>query len=688
MRHLFTYATLIALLAACGGGTVGPDADSSAATAGVTAASHVQTNARNVAAGTNALSFGSNTTAGNLLIAEVDWTGGSSFASISDRQGNVWSQIGTEQASSAIGVRSRLYYARNIKGGADTVTTAVSGTPAYHELYIHEYSGLSISAPLDGFSVRSGTGSSSFTSNTVTTTASNDLLYGIEIDSSVGSAASGWATRSSLDSNVAADKIASTAGAYAFTGTSSGSSLAWIAAFKVGGSSGGNDTIPPSIPTNLTATAVSASQINLAWSASTDNVAVTGYKVFRGGVQVAASATSSYSDGGLAPSTTYAYTISAYDAAGNNSAQSSSALATTQSSGSSGGSYSTSFANTENPISEGGRWINGQVTGVDWGDVASIPGLGYGPSLKSQYADPTAVLTGTWASDQQAEGTVKVNTPLSGSHEVELRLRTTIAPHSIKGYEILCNTGVSSNYGIQIVRWNGPLNDFTGLAGGPALSCVNGDVLKATAIGNTITVYLNGAKVLQATDSTYTGGSPGIGFYDNQDGNWTSFGFSTFRATGGTPGGDTTPPTVPTSLSASAISSSRIDLGRKHGQRRRHRLQDLQKWCADWHLCHQRLLRHWSFAVDRLLVHRLRIRCRGQQQRAVKQRIRDDAARLGEHPHARQQHRLHDGQQRRCQSPRGQQRNTLTDGDHPKPFLLRHPSRRQPASGHLRRYRA
>jgi chitodextrinase len=84
------------------------------------------------------------------------------------------------------------------------------------------------------------------------------------------------------------------------------------------------DTTPPSIPTNLSGTVISSSQINLTWTASTDNVAVTGYKVFRNGTQVGTSAAASYSDTGLAASTVYSYTVGAYDAAGNNSAQSAS----------------------------------------------------------------------------------------------------------------------------------------------------------------------------------------------------------------------------------------------------------------------------------------------------------------------------------------------------------------------------
>src|SRR5205823_6793516 len=47
------------------------------------------------------------------------------------------------------------------------------------------------------------------------------------------------------------------------------------------------DTTAPSVPGGLSAAATSSSQINLSWSASTDNVAVTGYRVFRAGVQLA-----------------------------------------------------------------------------------------------------------------------------------------------------------------------------------------------------------------------------------------------------------------------------------------------------------------------------------------------------------------------------------------------------------------
>jgi chitodextrinase len=86
------------------------------------------------------------------------------------------------------------------------------------------------------------------------------------------------------------------------------------------------NTTAPSIPTGLTATAVSSSQINLAWTASTDNVGVTGYKVYRNGTQVGTSNTTSFSNTGLVASSVYSYTVAAYDAAGNTSAQSTPAV--------------------------------------------------------------------------------------------------------------------------------------------------------------------------------------------------------------------------------------------------------------------------------------------------------------------------------------------------------------------------
>jgi chitodextrinase len=91
----------------------------------------------------------------------------------------------------------------------------------------------------------------------------------------------------------------------------------------------GQDTIPPSVPSNVSAVAVSGSQINVSWSASTDNVGVAGYRVYRNGSLAGTTGSLSYSDTGLTAATLYSYTVAAYDAAGNVSGQSAAATATT-----------------------------------------------------------------------------------------------------------------------------------------------------------------------------------------------------------------------------------------------------------------------------------------------------------------------------------------------------------------------
>src|SRR5207302_673389 len=78
----------------------------------------------------------------------------------------------------------------------------------------------------------------------------------------------------------------------------------------------------PSTPANLAASVVSASQIDLAWAAATDNVGVTGYRVYRDGTLVASPSGTSVSITGLSAGTPYSFTVSALDAAGNASAQS------------------------------------------------------------------------------------------------------------------------------------------------------------------------------------------------------------------------------------------------------------------------------------------------------------------------------------------------------------------------------
>lgn len=238
------------------------------------------------------------------------------------------------------------------------------------------------------------------------------------------------------------------------------------------------------------------------------------------------------------------------------------------------GTYTTNFPATENPLSEGGRWIGGKLTGLDWADARSTPGFAFGTqSGASGFNDSTAVLSGNWGPDQTAQATVHyLNAqPATSSEEVELRLRTSVTAHKITGYEVNFQINPGTGAYIQIVRWNGPLGSFTPLATANGYGLQNGDVVKASIAGSTITVYLNGAQVLQTADSTYATGSPGMGFYlENAPASANSdFGFTSFTATDGTtqaaPGFTLSAVTSGQSIAAGATTSYVLNVAPTNG---------------------------------------------------------------------------------------------------------------------------
>jgi hypothetical protein len=201
------------------------------------------------------------------------------------------------------------------------------------------------------------------------------------------------------------------------------------------------------------------------------------------------------------------------------------------------GTYSTSFPLTENPLSENGMWIDGQ-TGIDWSNCQSVAGMVMGTQTGTEtgdyeYGDSTAMLAGNWNPDQSVTATVKIaDTDSAQFEEVELRLRTTIANHSITCYECYIPVKPTGD-GPQIVLWNGPLASYNVLAGTSGYA-VNGDVIKAAITNNVITVWKNGTQIMSYTDNTLKTGNPGIGFWvhNGASGDSAHFGFSSITATG------------------------------------------------------------------------------------------------------------------------------------------------------------
>ena len=234
--------------------------------------------------------------AGDTNVLAIGWGDvTSNIAKVSDSSGNTYAVAAPTVHGS---VQSQaIYYAPNIKAAAanaNTVTVTFNKAAAYVDLRASEYSGLDATAPFDV--AASATGSAStVASPSVTTSYSSELIFGAGDTSGMFSAAGAGFTKRIItnpDSDITEDKTVSAIGSYNATGKQSGAWVMQVVAFKATGAA--PDTTPPSVPAGLSATAVSSTQINLSWTASTDNVGVTGYDVFRNGTQVGTTATTSY----------------------------------------------------------------------------------------------------------------------------------------------------------------------------------------------------------------------------------------------------------------------------------------------------------------------------------------------------------------------------------------------------------
>jgi hypothetical protein len=177
------------------------------------------------------------------------------------------------------------------------------------------------------------------------------------------------------------------------------------------------------------------------------------------------------------------------------------------------GAYATKFDTTENPINEGGMWRRANNA---WTNVRTANGIAFGTNgVTNSYDDSYAYLVGAFGPDQTVEAVVyrSPSLPSDAANEVELLLRVSDDANNVRAYEV----NWQAFGGQAIVRWNGPFGSFTMLSTTQInyfnRPLMNGDVLKATIVGNVITMYVNGVPTLRATDATLTNGSPGIGFF-------------------------------------------------------------------------------------------------------------------------------------------------------------------------------
>jgi hypothetical protein len=206
----------------------------------------------------------------------------------------------------------------------------------------------------------------------------------------------------------------------------------------------------------------------------------------------------------------------------------------------------------EDPVSEDGMWLNGKADAIDFSDCITSRGIIHGaPSRmnvlekraeqgnlgeddaapEGDYDDPTAILSGQWGPNQIARGVAHVERPTDEwFQEVQIRLRSTLRPHSITGYEIFFRCLKGDQGYAEIVRWNGAIGDWTSLVRhqGPDYGVEHGDVVEASIEGNVIRGFVNGVEKITVTDDVWTEGAPGVGFNFGVGDTYADHGFSSF----------------------------------------------------------------------------------------------------------------------------------------------------------------
>jgi len=465
--------------------------------------SFVQAQAREIASGkTNAVSFTNPNTAGNLIVVSVLWNN-TGTVTIADSRGNAYGSAAPRRSWGS-SWSEQTFFAKNVASGTNKVTASFATTiKGWGIVYAHEYAGVDKTNPLDATTGAIGT-SSAMSSGSLTTTVSGDLLFAVGASTDiVTQAGTGWTTRSTVSGNRTQDRLATAPGPYSASATQSGTGwVMQLVAFRPDTS--GSDTTAPTVPTGLSATGVSSTQINVGWTASTDNVGVTGYRVFRNGTQVGTPAATTYQDTGLAPGTTYTYTVSALDAAGNESAQSVSASGTTQSLP----SDTTPPAISLTAPSPGATLTGSTTVSANASDNVGVVGVRFlldGADLAAE--DTTAPFDVTWSTTGTPNGThiltarardAAGNTTTSAPVSVTVSNMTPPPTGTVAGYAFDDGSGTSaadaSGHGIIGTLTNGP----TWAAGryGGAISLDGND--DYVDLGNPTALRLTGSMTVSA----------------------------------------------------------------------------------------------------------------------------------------------------------------------------------------------
>lgn len=305
-----------------------------------------------------------------------------------------------------------------------------------------------------------------------------------------------------------------------------------------------NDTIAPSAPGAIAASQLTDRSVTLSWPASTDNVAVAGYRVFRNGVQIGTSATTSFTDSGLTPSTAYSYEVLAFDGAGNLSAKATPLP------------VSTRAPDTVAPSAPGqptASAITSSSLTLTWAAATDAYGV-------SQYViRRNGTQVGTSATTSFADTGLTPSTSYSYTVSA-LDNAGNVSPLSAAGPATTAAGNIARVYYKLGTGWTSANMHYSPTGG--TWTAVPGVAMPAACVGwGMLTVNLGSATGLTAAFNN------GAGAWDSNGGKNYPLGTGTSSVQNGavTTGGnpcevDTTAPTVPANLAASAVEANSVRL--------------------------------------------------------------------------------------------------------------------------------
>jgi chitodextrinase len=314
------------------------------------------------------------------------------------------------------------------------------------------------------------------------------------------------------------------------------------------------DNVPPSAPTNLGASAASGTQINLSWSASSDNVGVSGYAIeYCAGSgcspvnALTTTSSTSYSATGLSQATPYSFRVRAYDAQNNYGDYSGNASATTldTSPPSAPASLSASAASgTQIDLS----WpASSDNVGVAAYDIEYCAGSGCSPvnALNSTGSTSYSAIGLSPATSYSFRVRARDARPNYGGYSPTASATTvdTIAPSTPTSFTATTASGTQIN-----LSWAAS-SDNVGVSGYAIEYCAGSGCSPVSALTSTSATSYSATGLTPATTYNFR-----IRAYDAQTN------YSGYSGTASAITQDSVAPTAPTGLTAAAASSSQINL--------------------------------------------------------------------------------------------------------------------------------